>query len=105
MARRGGIAEGERYKYLRFVLAKSGFDSTTLVARLAAWLKVDVKRFTFAGLKDKSGVTEQEVCAVGVSPGRLLRANQVRVHTSLVAYRLSLITCQAGEVTLITRDL
>ncbi len=47
--------------YLRFVLSKAGWDTAGLLDRLARALGVPARAFTVAGLKDKTGVTEQEV--------------------------------------------
>eukprot|EP00960_Hanusia_phi_P028272 747293-Hanusia_phi.AAC.1 len=67
-----------------FVLAKSGWDTTTLVNKIAFYLKVNPRSFSFAGLKDKSGVTEQEIRSHGIAPSRLLNLNDGRMKGMLL---------------------
>ena len=47
--------------YIRFVMAKAGYDTISAIGRLATFVNVDRARFTYAGIKDKSAVTCQEV--------------------------------------------
>ena len=47
--------------YIRFVMAKAGYDTISAIGRLAAFANVDRARFSYAGIKDKSAVTCQEV--------------------------------------------
>jgi hypothetical protein len=47
--------------YIRFVMAKAGYDTISAVGRLAAFANLDRNLFSFAGIKDKSAVTCQEV--------------------------------------------
>ena len=48
---------------MRFTLTKAGWDTMGVLDRLADAIKCNRRCFTVAGLKDKSGVTEQHVTA------------------------------------------
>lgn len=52
-------------RFLRFVMAKAGYDTISAVSRLASWLRIPRQAFSYAGVKDKSAVTSQEVTLDG----------------------------------------
>ena len=53
--------EEYRPKYLHFVLYKENHTTTSAIAALAKALRVKENRFSFAGMKDKRGLTTQQV--------------------------------------------
>ena len=54
--------KGERGKFLKFVLYKAGRDTFEVVRRLAQELGLTTQDISFAGLKDRGGITQQELC-------------------------------------------
>ena len=72
--------EGPRKAFIGFVLFKIGRDTLELIQQMAAVLNVPTSAFSFAGLKDRSGVTQQEMAvdAAHVSPRQLLGLNNGR---------------------------
>ncbi|MCD6368568.1 MAG: tRNA pseudouridine(13) synthase TruD [Thermoproteales archaeon] len=69
--------------YVWFVLEKKGLDTVKAVRRLARLLKVDERRFSFAGLKDSKAITAQFVSCLNVSEDELrkIHTEQLKVHT------------------------
>ena len=67
---------GEKQRYLLAVLYKIGRDSFELVSKLAEHLRIGRDRIGLAGLKDKAGVTMQEVSIDCISAGSI-RADKV----------------------------
>jgi len=59
--------EEYRPKYLHFVLYKENHTTTSAIAALAKTLRVKENRFSFAGMKDKRGLTTQQVCRCHIS--------------------------------------
>ena len=57
--------------FTRFVLRKERMDTLAAVASLSQQLKVPVRSFGFAGLKDHRAVTVQEMTVRGVTPSAL----------------------------------
>jgi hypothetical protein len=53
----------EERRYVKFVLALLGIDTIAAVRRLADYCRVPYSAFRFAGIKDKYGITIQEVTA------------------------------------------
>ncbi len=46
---------------IRFVLAKAGYDTASAVSRVARFVNIDPKYFSYASAKDKGAMTFQEV--------------------------------------------
>jgi tRNA pseudouridine13 synthase len=66
-ARHGG-------SYLRFLLCKQNLDTNEVVMRLARSLGLKPNAFTYAGTKDRRGVTTQEMRIWQCTPARLEKA-------------------------------
>ncbi|ORX91940.1 tRNA pseudouridine synthase D [Basidiobolus meristosporus CBS 931.73] len=67
------VAEGD---FCRFVLHKENKDTMEAVNMLSKVMKMSSKIFSYAGTKDKRGVTAQWVTAYHVKPERLLGLNK-----------------------------
>ena len=52
----GGAAKVEDRRYLRFTLAKAGWDTLGILSRIARRLRINPSSFAVAGLKDKTGL-------------------------------------------------
>ena len=60
--------EEYRPKYLYFALYKENHTTTSAIAALAKTLRVKDTRFSIAGMKDKRGLTTQQVCTIPSLP-------------------------------------
>mmetsp|Transcript_13678 Transcript_13678/g.41261 ORF Transcript_13678/g.41261 Transcript_13678/m.41261 type:complete len:746 (-) Transcript_13678:137-2374(-) len=60
-----------RPQYLKFVLYKQNKDTMNAVSVIARLLKMNPKRFTYAGVKDRRAETVQEITAFAVPAQRL----------------------------------
>eukprot|EP00961_Rhodomonas_salina_P273420 3694490-Rhodomonas_salina.1 len=74
---------------LRFILCKMGLDTITAIREIATACRAPYTNFRFAGIKDKYGVTTQEVTVHGVSAERLLRFNSGQSRQSGGKVRVS----------------
>ncbi len=54
-SKRPGARPADR-PYIRFVLAKAGYDTASAIGRIASHINVDRKYFSFASTKDKGAV-------------------------------------------------
>jgi tRNA pseudouridine13 synthase len=79
------------HPFVRFVLAKAGYDTASAIGRIADYLNIDRKYFSYASSKDKGAITFQEVtvpatagiklvdcarlCTVGTKYPRILLGN------------------------------
>jgi len=93
---------GEKKRYLLAVLYKIGRDSFELVSKLAEHLKIGRDRIGIAGLKDKAGVTMQEVSIDCISAGsiradRVLSINKALKRAALGNLRWSSRSLHHGE--------
>ena len=59
------------HPFVRFVLAKAGYDTVSAIGRVADFLNIDRRYFSYASAKDKGAVTFQEV-TVPVTAGTKL---------------------------------
>jgi len=57
--------------YTWFILEKHGWDTFSALRHLAKVLHVDLERFSFAGMKDKRGITVQRASCWKVTPTEL----------------------------------
>ncbi|MFX1485668.1 MAG: tRNA pseudouridine(13) synthase TruD [Promethearchaeota archaeon] len=57
--------------YTWFTLEKHGWDTFSVLRHLAKVLHVDLERFSFAGMKDKRGITVQRASCWKVAPAEL----------------------------------
>ncbi|MFX0097068.1 MAG: tRNA pseudouridine(13) synthase TruD [Candidatus Hodarchaeota archaeon] len=57
--------------YTWFILEKHGWDTFDALRHLAKALNVDLERFSFAGMKDKRGITVQRASCWKVTPSEL----------------------------------
>jgi TruD family tRNA pseudouridine synthase len=53
--------------FIRFVLAKSGYDTASAISRIAGFVGIDKKYFCFASAKDKGAITFQEVTVPAIA--------------------------------------
>ncbi len=60
---------GEHCRFLRFTVTKSNRDTMELVMYLSKLMRATPKLFSYAGTKDKRGVTSQRLCVYKVSAG------------------------------------
>ncbi|EME32327.1 Putative pseudouridine synthase [Galdieria sulphuraria] len=61
----------EENKFLSFLLCKKNTETSYVVSKLASLLHIRTGRFSFAGTKDKRGITTQEMRVRGVTMERL----------------------------------
>lgn len=61
--------------YIQFVLCKNGCEHNAAMQLLSHHLKIPVNSITFAGTKDKIGITYQLCVVPNVSPQLLLSVN------------------------------
>ncbi len=95
--------------FTRFVLQKSNVDTASALRQLAGNLGVPVKRFGFAGAKDKRAVTTQHVTVFRCDPQRVARAaardRRVAVGDfAMVARALHLGELRGNRFTVTVRD-
>ena len=69
-----GAATGAE-RTLTFVLAKAGWDTISIVREMSRVLRAAPGSLHYAGVKDKTAITEQRLSSVGISPRRLLGLN------------------------------
>ncbi|KAG6977163.1 hypothetical protein JG688_00000637 [Phytophthora aleatoria] len=62
--------------YLRFVLQKTNEEHFACFDKLARQLRRPLAAFSYAGTKDKTAITYQNVVVTGVAPDRLLSVNR-----------------------------
>eukprot|EP00026_Physarum_polycephalum_P003191 Phypoly_transcript_03201.p1 GENE.Phypoly_transcript_03201~~Phypoly_transcript_03201.p1 ORF type:complete len:782 (+),score=166.52 Phypoly_transcript_03201:136-2481(+) len=65
----------DKPKYVQFYLYKENRDTMSALVVLAQLLKTTTKAFSFAGTKDRRGITVQRATAFRVSPDRLAAIN------------------------------
>lgn len=53
---------GEKEEYLHFTLVKKNYTTHRAISKIADYLRMSRKRFSFAGTKDKRAITAQRVC-------------------------------------------
>lgn len=63
--------EKKEGNYTYFTLIKTNWTTMRALHRIARYCHVSWKRFSFAGTKDKHGITKQLVCVKGVKPSVL----------------------------------
>lgn len=66
---------GDEGEYAYFILKKKNYTTLRALQHIAGSLKIQLKRFGFAGTKDKNAVTEQVVSVRGVGRDRLEKVN------------------------------
>ncbi len=62
---------GSSGAYTWFILEKHGWDTFSVLRHLAKVLHIDLERFSFAGMKDKRGITVQRASCWKVKPSEL----------------------------------
>eukprot|EP01132_Coremiostelium_polycephalum_P003898 gene3898-4865_t len=65
----------DKPKYVQFKLCKENRDTMDTITTLARLLKNSAKSFSFAGTKDKRGITTQRITVFKVTPDRLAELN------------------------------
>ncbi|GJQ08847.1 hypothetical protein GpartN1_g638.t1 [Galdieria partita] len=61
----------EENKFLSFLLCKKNTETSYVVSKLADLLHIRTSRFSFAGTKDKRGITTQEMRVLGITMERM----------------------------------
>jgi len=67
----------DRPSFLQFVLYKENYDTTNAMSTIAKHIRVKPNLFTWAGTKDKRGVTAQLVTAFKVTPEKVSIMNSI----------------------------
>lgn len=100
----------DRPKHLKFVLYKENKDTTDAIQILSKLLKVKPNLFTFAGTKDKRGVTCQYVTVPKIEASRMAALNKRLLGLKVgnfeyVPQELRLGDHKGNEFTIIIRDI
>lgn len=73
----------DQHRYLEFSLYKENMDTIDAIQLLARRLHINSKDFSYAGTKDRRGVTVQKVVARNVTPNKILGINKLFESTRL----------------------
>ncbi|KAL5257144.1 hypothetical protein ACHWQZ_G012171 [Mnemiopsis leidyi] len=81
LKRRGGFGNRDKRSdknnhYLHFTILKWNMTTGDAVLRLAKQLNIKPKNISYAGLKDKRGITSQRMCCRFLEPKRLVGINR-----------------------------
>ncbi|KAK4524282.1 hypothetical protein GAYE_SCF02G2181 [Galdieria yellowstonensis] len=74
--RRMSDPDMQQNKYLSFLLCKKNTETSYVVSKLASWLHIRTGRFSFAGTKDKRGITTQEMRVRGITMERMWQVSR-----------------------------
>ncbi|MEM2886256.1 MAG: tRNA pseudouridine(13) synthase TruD [Thermoproteota archaeon] len=78
--KRPAVCFGEPRDYLRFTMVKRDWDTIKALSHLARKLRVSIKRFGIAGMKDKRAVTSQRVSVWRVNAEDLASISLPDIH-------------------------
>lgn len=102
------LKKGERGDYLYFILEKKNFNTMDVIKILSKRLKIDIKRFNVAGLKDKNAWTKQYVSVKGILWDRVNKIKINNVKLSFFGYgseRIKLGQIKKNGFRIIVRDI
>ncbi len=76
----------DRGGYLYFILKKRNYNTLDAIAQISNKLKVDIKRFGFAGNKDKKAITQQYVSVFNINKENLDKLNLKDIEIKSLGY-------------------
>lgn len=71
------LQQPDQHRYLKFALYKENMDTLEVVQLLAKRLHIPAKDFSYAGTKDKRGVTVQWMVGRNVTPAKVMGINKL----------------------------
>uniref|UniRef100_M4BIK9 TRUD domain-containing protein n=1 Tax=Hyaloperonospora arabidopsidis (strain Emoy2) TaxID=559515 RepID=M4BIK9_HYAAE len=105
----------DRFEYLQFVLYKRNLETNSVMMQLAKAMNTNVSSFTYAGTKDKRGITTQLCTVYRGSKERLESLNRAGReldsfnflvgNATYVQHRLNLGDLRGNRFSLVIRDL
>ena len=94
--------------YIYFILEKKNWTTLKAIECIANQLKIPVKRFSFAGQKDRAGITRQYVSAERVSLEKLNQINLKDIKIEFAGYSdwpISLGSLKGNNFKIVVRNL